>query len=448
MVSTQVQEQEQLQELQMVQDQLQLQEQEEQKHEQVQKQIKDVNSEIALKLIESCIGNEIKSICDNIDTFGATAVSNKSLGKLVYKMKNAYHNVIKDYDIVRQELFLLHQICGGLYEFNTEWVQYTYVKYRSVILFPNLIYLLVKYFNTAQRFLRKSIQKIHLEYNQHYYGIIQKYTTSYYIDAEVIQNDILCRFLGNALLKFNPLDIKKLNIFYHQIFRSSYFYYFKSKENFNVNYYKINEIDFNISRSNNVPVKLKLYRDILYKLQIKKIVKEAPIMMQLNYNYNIFKNIIISNEFQSLYYSTINDSILNNYKNNNHFNLLNIYKHQLFDDEHFLKKLQKLPIIFKLLKCIHIYNNKKTSSHNVLTINSGIVKTFILEELLIQFKQLFSNQYVYEILENTAQNFVDNILCGEYINPITFNNFVIQDYSFIIQLREFVKLCIEHNSYQ
>ena len=409
-------------------------------------EIQDVNSEIALKLIETYIGNEIKSICDNIDTFGATAVSNKSLSMFVYKIKNAYYNVTKNYDVIRQELFLLHQICSGLYAFNNKHTNYSYIKYRSIILFPNLIYLLVKYFSKAQRFLRKSIQKVHSEYNQHYYGIIQKYTTSYYIDSQVIQNDILCRFLGNALIKFDPLKVEKLNIFYHQIFRSSYFYYFKAKENFNVNYYKINEMDFSISRSNNIPIKLKLYREILYELQIKKMIKDTPIMMQLNYNYNIFKNIIINNEFQNLYYSTVSKSdSLVDYKNT-HFNLLNIYKHQLLNDDRFLKKLQELPIIFKLLKCIHIYNKGK-SSYNSLVIQPDVVKTFILEELIIHFKQLFSTNSVYEILENTAQNFVNNILSGEYINPITFNNFQINDYSFVIQLRSFVKLCIEYTDY-
>jgi len=402
-------------------------------------QVQDVNSEIAIKLVEIYIGTDIQNICNNLDTFGATAVSNKSLSKLVLKMKSSYYNVIKNYDEVRQELFLLHKICMGLYKFNENYINYSYMKYRSVILFPNLIYLLVKYFHKAQQFLRKSIRKVHSEYNQHYYGIIQKYINSYYIDDQVIQNDILCRFLGNALLKFNPLEVDKLNIFYHQIFRSSYFYYFKAKENFNINYYDVNDMIFTTARSYNIPIKLKLYREILYDLQIKKIIKNTPIMMQLNYNYNIFKNIIINNEFQTLYYSTIKNSETSKY--NNHFNLLSIYKDQLLNDNEFFQKLQKLPIIFKLLKCIHIYN-KGTSSYNSLVIQPQVVKTFILEELIISFKQLFNEHYVYKILENTAQNFVNSILCGEYINPITFNNFQIQDYSFVNQLREFVKLCI------
>lgn len=399
----------------------------------------DVNSEIAIKMIEIYVGEDIQNICNNLETFGATAASNKSLSKLVTALKDSYYNIIKDYDEIRQELFLLHKICIGLYEFNKKHINYSYSKYRSIILFPNLIYLLVKYFHKTQVFLRKSIQKVHSEYSRHYYSIIQRYTNSYYIDDQVIQNDILCQFLGNALVKFNPLEIDKLTIFYHQIFRSSYFYYFRAKENFNIDYYDSNDIKFKPIQLNNVPTKLKLYKEILYDLQIKKMIENNPIMIQLNYNYNIFKNIVINNEFQNLYYS-ITDNIFAA-ESNIQFNLLNIYNIQLSENNQFLKKLQKLPIIFKLLKCIHIYS-KRTAAYNSLIIQPPMVKTLVLEELMITFKQLFSEQYIHEILENIAQKFVDNILCGEYINPLTFNTFQIQDYSFANQLCQFIRLII------
>jgi len=404
----------------------------------LEENLNDVNSEIAAKLIETYIGDEIKSVCNNCKQYGITAVSSKSLNTLIYKLNNSYYNIIKDFDIVQQQLYLMHQICRGLYTFNNNWVNLSYIKYRSIILFPNLIYMIVKYFGKAQQFLRKTIQKIYSEYKLYNYGIIQKYTQSYHLDDQVIQHNILCYFLGNALRKYDPLQIKKPLIFYRQIFRSSYYYYFKSKQDFDANYYEVDESEFLISKAYNVPAELKIYREVLYRLQINKIIKDTPIMIQINYNYNIFKNVIVNNEFQNMYSNLISD--VSSY-NNNHFNLLNIYKDQITNKQNsFLEKLQKLPIIYKLLKCIHIYN--KSLPHNPSVIKPQTVKTIILEELMYPFKNLFSEQYAYHILESIAENFVDNILTGEYINPITFSTYKIQDYSFIFQLKEFIRLCI------
>lgn len=396
-------------------------------------------NEISLGLVSTHLSNEINSIILNSSKYGSSSISTKKLSYFLKKLESSCYLITKNLNELTTQIYLLHQVCTGLYDYYDLYLQdISYEKYRSLIIFPNLIYILVRFYHKASGFFQANIRKI---YNEHKYknpGIINKFTTSYYLDEDMLKNEILFQFLGNALRKFNPLNVDSINQFYRQIMRSIFFYYFRSDRNLQNNYINFSDIDIVLGRNLNTPTRYVYYRDVLYNLQVKKMCDSSIVLKQLNYNFNIFKNIIINNEFQDMYYSLTQDSFM---LKNNQYKLLNLYNHK---NSNYLEKLKKLPIIYKLLRCIHIINPKK-KPYNKWDIKPDYVKTIILEELAHPFKNLFIESHIYAILEKTSSNFVDNILCGEYINPVTFSSIIIKDYSFVTQLKQFVQLCLQES---
>jgi len=306
------------------------------------------------------------------------------------------------------------------------------------------MYVLIRYYTKAKGFLQAINRKIFNEYQAKNKGIINKFISSYYIDEEVIKSDVLYSFLGNCLRKFDPLSLKNLYGFYNRSIRSIYFYYFKTDRHFNVVFMEMSDIEKTISNSYNIPARLIHYRDVLYEIQIEKMCENSITMSQLGYNYGIFKNVILDNEFQSMYYSVNSDSFV---AKNNQYKMMNLYDDEV--SEHFegsneqklLDELKKMPMIYKLLRSIHIVN-PKNKPYDPTIIKIDLVKIVVLEELSHPFRHMFSDTHIQEILESTAMNFVKNVMSGEYINPITFTTIKIGHYSFLTQLRAFIRLCI------
>jgi hypothetical protein len=404
--------------------------------------LSDPNSEICFKLIENYLSSEIWNISSNSDVYGFTCISKKTLVLFLDKLENSFHNIICQEDELKKQMFLLHQICNGLYEYNESILKLPNDRFRSSILFPNLMYILIRYYTKAKGFLQSLNRTVFNEHKSKYNSIIQKFIQSYYIDEDVIKSDVLYSFLGNGLRKFNPLKINSLLGFYKQSLRSIYFYYFKSNRNFNVVFMEMQDIDTEISTSFSIPSRLIYYRDILYEIHIEKMCENSITMSQLGYNYGIFKNVILDNEFQNMYYALQTDSFV---VKNNQFKLMNLYSKDYIEDFknelYLIEELKKLPLIYKLLRCIHIVNPK----HRVYTdvIKPENMKLIVLQELIHPFKHLYAEEYIYNILENTANNFITKVLTGEYINPITFSTVKICHFSFINQLKRFVQLCIE-----
>lgn len=395
----------------------------------------EYSSELSVKLVDQFFSDEMNVIVNNSEKYGFSCFSRKKLFTFLDRLTSSYHNTIKDLDQLETELYLLHQMCDGLYKFNELELKISHEKFRSKILFPNLMYVLMRKFHKAKGFLQATVRRVFHEYKTRHTGIINKFCQSHYMDEDVLKSDILFKFLGNGLRKFDPTKINNLDAFYRTTIRNIFYYHFKTDQNFDKTFSDFSTIDFTLGRNLNIPVRELMYRDVLYDLQIKKICQQSSTLRQLGYNYNIFKNIIINNEFQNMFYSLNCDIFM---VKNNQFKILNLYKE---NDNDFLNKLKEMPLIYKLLKCVHITNSNVR--HQSITINANHVKTLILEELLYPFRNMFSEEHVHSVLEKTSINFVDSILSGEYINPITFSTIKIKDYSFVHQLKQFVQLCLK-----
>ena len=300
-------------------------------------------SELSVQLIETYLKDDIYSIANNTNKYGVSCFSKKNLLKFLSKLEEHFTPKLLDTtDVVKKELYLLYEICNGLLEYNDKNNILEYPTFRSRILFPNLIFILVKYYKKAQNFLQKTIRLIYNEYLNKNASLINKFINSYYLDENIIKCDILYKFLGSGLRKFNPLEIDNIHYFYKEAVRKTFYYHFKSDYNLNSEYLAFSINDYELSRNKNIPMRLTYYRNVMYNLQIKKMCKESTTLKQITYNYNIFKNIIINNEFQDMFYSLNQDSFM---LKNNQFKLMKLYDND--STNKFILELKNLPLIYQ-----------------------------------------------------------------------------------------------------
>lgn len=396
----------------------------------------DTSLNITLTLLYSNLHDEIRNLLNGHNEYGVACVRSSTMKNYVDKMFQAHYNTMSTRSKLVQEMFILHQTCKAFYSYNHKYLNLSHQEFRAKILYPNIVYMLVRYFGKAHRFLRSNLDAIYNEYKRQNYGIIQRYADSYYLDHEIIRLDVLYEFLGNALKRFNPLALDNITNFYKSAFRSIFNYYFKKSQDHQTTYSSFWDIDSYAAQVMNTPTRLVIYRDVLYKLQIEKFCRTSPTLSQLNYNFGIFKNVIMNNEFQDLFFSMKTDVFM---MTSQHYKLMKIYQQDQSDK--IIHEIKKLPIIYKLLKCVHIVN-PKSRPFNEMMIKPQTVKLAVLEELMTPFKNMFSNSHVYPILEKISGNFARNILSGEYINLLTLSPVRITQLSFITQIRELIKLCL------
>lgn len=349
-------------------------------------------------------------------------------------------------DIVK-ELYFLHQTSQALYKFNSDEIKMSHVQFRSHFYFPNIVYLLVRYLPNARNFLQKTIKNAYYSIQKKNSNLTYLYENAIYTDVDVIRTDILYTFLGNSIKKINPLIVKNIKKFYKQVFLNHFFYYFKYEQKIHsqvLNDWDLDCVGHELRMAS--PTRETLYREVLTNLQVENFRNDSPTMRQLHYNYNIFKNVIVSNEFQSIFLSAcpeFNSSIFCNL-NNSQYKILSLYD-RILSDTFFLSELKKLPLIYKLLKSVHLIT-KSSHSSRVTSVKRDVMISAIADELSLPFKNLLNSDVsIRKILLQIAQNFVNSILDGEYISLQTLSPIKIDSISFVTQLRKFIKLCINSN---
>lgn len=397
----------------------------------------DVTQELSYKILFNCLHNELKNLKSADSTMPINCLKSRTLKKYVEKLKRTHVQLISDRSTTVQDLFVLQQTINSLYRYNNEFLNLTYQEYRSRVLYPNIVYMLVRILNHAHRFFQTTIRSVYSEICRKSYGIIFSHINTFYLDHDVIKNDVLYEFLGNGMKKFNPLDIKDITKFYKTSFRNVFSYYFRKEKRVNTVYDSVWEIEQCLENLVSMPVRIGLYRDVLFDLQTRKFYDFSPTMTQLSYNFKIFKNVIINNEFQDVYFSSHRDSFI---LNNAEYKLIKFFNDDLSEGD-VLEQIKKLPTIYKLLKCVHIIN-PNSRPYNEMMIKPRVVKQAILEELMQPFKNMFSEEYIYVILDKVAENFTNTILSGEYINLFTLDNVKIEQITFIQQLRKFINICL------
>lgn len=381
--------------------------------------------------------NEISNIVENRDKFGISLIKSSTMNLYITQLKKN----INKYDDNLNDLIILYYTTRSFYKYNMDYLNFSYREFREKIYYPNIIYISIKFLFNSHKFINNLIGNVYYDYKCKYPSIIQKFSSSYYYDTDLIKSTIFYTLIGSQIPKFNPLNINKLKTFYKEVIRNIFYYFFKKRDDLNTIYTSGFASESNSSfesiYSGLVTNRLNIYKDILYNIYIDKKCRQNSIQYQLAYNFNIFRKIIIPNELQEIFYSIV---LEDNPSNSEQFKILDLYDK---NNEFILLKIKKLPIIYKLLKSVHILN-PRTLPHNTFVINRETVKNEIYLELFTIFKDLFCDEHIKFLLNNIANNFVNNILSGEYINLLTLETIRIDQISFISQLKKFVRLCIKN----
>jgi len=354
-------------------------------------------------------------------------------------LKKHHFLQINNRSAIVRGMFLLYQTANALMKYNENILKLSNIQFRARILFPYLIYILQQHLPDTRKFLQSTIRTVYKRIQRSSEKLVNVYVNSFYLDQDVIKHNILLEFLGNGLRKFNPLMVGNVDTFYRGMFGSIFHYYFMRKQDTSKVYSNFWSID-NALNTSSSSTRLNLYKEVLYNLQVDKYYRTSPIYVQLGMNYRIFKNVIINNEFQDVYMSACNQTRSIFKLHNNELKLIKVYDNDLINEQT-LEKIKKLPTIFKLLKCVHIAN-PKAKPHNDMLIKTDLVKSVILDELSYPFKNIFSDGYLQPVLARIADNFVNLILTGEYINLMTLTTVRIDQISFIEQLKKFIRICL------
>lgn len=397
----------------------------------------DISLNLTIQAAESHhIFNELSNLLNASEHRGIINLRSQLLKKLINTLLTVHYLSIQHKHDLIKELYIIYQIANLFEYYNYNFFKLNRQQFRYKILYPNMLYILIRFFHKTHSYLTRQIKIIFHEVSDKSYLLVNRFDQSAYVDKDIIKSEILCSLLCLGLRKFNPLEVKGITPFYRQIIRQIYHYYF-SQKNYSTRYETFLAAEESISRRQNTPARLQLYRDVLYKMQMEKLCTESEVLTQIKYNLSIFKNILVENEIQNMYFSTKQDNMIINC---NEYKLITIYK-DIENKTHFIKEVQKLPIIFKLLKSIHILNPKNKPYSKI---TPPQVNQVIIEELMHPFKFLFSENYIYDVLNKVAINFSDNLLSGEYINLSTLASVKIDTPSFFIQLKKFIFLCLNN----
>jgi len=389
------------------------------------------------QLLKDNLGDELIQLSyhDNKSTY---TVKLKSLKNYFSKFYQLHSLILEPYCAITRELYFLHETAKALDQFNNKVLNLSNQKFRARILYPNIIYLLIRMCPHARNFLQTTIKKVYRQINNSSNALIFAHVSSLYLDEEVIKTDILYEFLGNGLKKLDPLQVHNLHGFYIRVFQNIFYYYFKKEQQVHASMHNVWDMQYNLDTNMSTSsARLTVYKDVLFDIQIKRIYKRSPTISQICYNFSIFRNIVLNNELQSMYFSKHTDSTL---LDNSEYKLLKFYDNDRLNEKGIMK-LKELPLVYQLLRCIHI-KNPTAKAYNEMLIKPEVVREAVVDELMYPFKNFFHENVLHDIINKIATNFTTNLLTGEYINPLTLATIKINQISFIIQLKKFINFCL------
>lgn len=407
----------------------------------------DSSFELSYKIFLGCFDDQFQNAMKvDAKLFSPVTFRSKSFQQYVERFNYQHQDSLSTRSTLVRELYILHMTSRAMYRYNEEVLGLSHIQFRSHFYFPNVIYLLIRYLHEVRGFLQKTIRSAYYSIQKKNSRMIHLYENSIYTDNDVIRTDILYSFLGNSIKKINPYEIKNIKAFYRQVFLNHFYYYFKAEQK--IHSQVIDEITLdNVSAGEpkSAPTREGLYRDVLTNLQVESYRDVSPTMRQLHYNYNIFKNVIITNEFQSVFLTSQpgqENTIFCNLSNSQ-YKVLSFYE-KIMTDEQFLMELKKLPLIYRLLKGVHLVT--RTAKSRLSTIRTEVLISAVADELAIPFRNLLNSDIsIRNILLKIAENFVSSILVGEYISLQTLAPIKLDHLSFVNQLRKFIRLCVSNN---
>ena len=375
--------------------------------------------------------------------FSPVTFKSRTILKYIEKFNLQHQDSLSSRSLVVRELFLLNHTSRCMYRYNDEELHISYVQFRSHFYFPKIIFMLVRFLKETRAFLQKTISSAYNIVRKKHRKTTYLFENSIYTDVDVIRTDVLYTFLGHSVRKINPYEVSNITSFYRQVFLNHFFYFFRCEQKIHSRVVEDVSVENILDDDKSTPTRDSLYKTVLTNLQVDSYKDISPTMRQLHYNYNIFKNVIIGNDFQSLYLSSqpSKEAVYCNLEDSQ-YKVLSLYD-KIMSDEEFVNELKKLPTIYKLLKSVHLIT--KNTISKLTAVHREVVVSAVADELAVPFKNLInSDTSIRPVLLKIADNFVHSILSGEYISLQTLAPINMNSLSFVQQLRKFIKLCVKH----
>ena len=337
-------------------------------------------------------------------------------------------------NLLEQQFFLLYVISISFYRFNERKLNWVIDDFINRIYLTNIIYIFSKHFVQSKKLILKLIKNIYKEIKESSLNNIDP--EIFYTNEIKIKNDIIHLFLTNIAPKFNSLEIENIEDFYTVIFKRIFFFYLKSKTLLSIDVELDSQLMNQEEPSNLLEPtseRYRIYEEAIYLAQIQEMCEHSTSFNELSLEFNKIKKILLPNEIQKLLFNQNSKS-----KSNLLAYKVNFYKVQSFNDSKLQEIKKKLPLIYKLLRSIHIIS----STSSFTNINKEYMKNQFYLFLLDLFKNQFNIDVISPIINNISTKLVESLTTGEFIDMITLSQIDINGSKFIDQFKQFLKLVI------
>jgi hypothetical protein len=328
-----------------------------------------------------------------------------------------------------QKFYLLYLFSNLLTQHLDLHYNYDQSKINNIFYLPNIINILINKFDGCKKILSRDIKTIYKQIKNACENVIDFYLVFYNSEPNIIQNDILNIFLLKIFREHNPLDINNLREYYDSLLRYLFYSYLKSKTDGFIE----SDLSPVITKEEhfiNQSVRSKLYNNGIKISEILQLCHESTTLKNINNKYYSIKYNILTNELQKIYSMILNKDSLEDPKlllllaNSEKCINLNIIK-------------SKCPIIYKILRCLHIDNHKKVSDTFLNQVQKSIHDT-----LYINFNGSISNSTLLPLIDNISKKISSSLCFGSYMDILTLEIMDIENVNFLIQLNTFFNIVL------
>jgi len=328
-----------------------------------------------------------------------------------------------------QKFYLLYLFSNLLVNHLDLHYNYEQNKINNEFYLPNIINVLVNKFDSCKKILSRDIKTIYNQIKSSCENVLDFYLVFYNSEPNIIQNDILNIFFLKIFREHNPLDINNLREYYDSLLRYLFYSYLKSKTDGFIE----SDLSPVITKEEhfiNQSVRSRLYNNGIKISEILQLCHQSTTLKNINDKYYSIKYKILSNELQKIYSIILNKDSLEDPKlllllaNSEKCINLNIIKN-------------KCPIIYKILRCLHIDNNKRVSDTFLKQVQKNIH-----DVLYINFNGTISNSILLPLIDNISKKISNSLCFGSYMDILTLEIMDIENVNFLIQLNTFFNIIL------
>lgn len=349
--------------------------------------------------------------------------------KILQTFQKFEGNILAD-EYVKQ-FHILYLIAQVLHKYNFENLNMVNSDFYENFYFPNIISILSSHMKDAKRALNAIITSTYQDVKEKCQDIVEFYLVFFNRDHTIIKNDILNIFLNTLFLDNDPIEIDNLREYYASNFRYLLYSYLKNKTSGLLTF----EIDPTVIREDHmisVSTRYRIYEEGIRVTQVQELCDKPNTYGRVVQNYNKLKSSILTNELQKFYLYATNKTTTNDNK---------ISVLSTLDNEEQLEKVkEKLPLIYKLLRSLHI-----CSKDNVVDDNfKQLIYKSVYEVLYLEFSKNLSKEIAINLANNISKKITFSLTNGQYLDPLTMEQVHVNTHGFIVQLKHFLEILVKN----